>query len=319
MKTIVNREVINRICVNSTKISGACMSDAGKAKTSLLHPSLVDYWSFKGKSNSDPDRDTIKGVKGGILTARNLNWGLMSGYGGYGTNYTDWNLMEGYAACDVTKTTILIKEVFMNMPFIKYSGNPQSIEYQIKVSGITNQTLIYVHGDLEEIRITKDGIYNIPTDTTAYMNFAVAGNGKCNISIEALPIYPGAIVTDGVDDNLIFDKTGYDIGTVICKHRPIKVVNWSFVYDIQDERRFIGYENTTDRISHNFDRMDRIGDYVIFRNSTPSAANSFATIGCMNRGSLSNFIGMALYDIALYEDSLTDTEIEKEIIKMQSL
>lgn len=140
-----------------------------------------------------------------------------------------------------------------------------------------------------------------------------------DLTIELLPEYPAAMVFDGVDDYLEFDQTGYKIGTIVCRHTPLKVVNWSFVYDIQDERRFIGYENTTDRISHNFDRMDKLGDYVIFRSNIPTPANSFATIGCMNRGSLSNFLGMALYDIALYEDSLTDTEIEKEIIKMQSL
>ena len=50
-------------------------------QTSPFHPSLVDYWSFKGKNNFDKDRNTIKGVKGNILNAYNLGWSLGSGYG----------------------------------------------------------------------------------------------------------------------------------------------------------------------------------------------------------------------------------------------
>lgn len=288
----------------------------GKSKSigHSFHPSLVDYWNFKDKSNSDPDRDTIKGVKGGILTARNLNWDLMSGYGGYGTNYTDWNLIEGYAACDVTKTTILIKEVFMNMPFIKYSENPQSIEYKIKVSGITNQTLIYVHGELEEIRITADGIYNIPIDTTAYMNFAVEGEGKCNILIEALPIYPGAIVTDGVDDNLIFNKTGYNIGTIIIRYKALKEFpdNYHFVFDVQEERSWMAYEGKV--LRDNFDNRGIYRDYHYVKTNTPRSTINPFCISSMTGNS--NHLPMALYEIAIYGKTLTDDEILKEIDAM---
>lgn len=342
MKTAVNWEVINRICVNSTKISGVRVSDAGKAKTSLLHPSLVDYWSFKGKSNSDPDRDTIKGVKGGILTAHNFGWSLNSGYGGYGTDFkTQWNSYDASYGSIIDSRTAHTNKAGSELYVIAYGNRKVFADnFQGRITGMPEGYSLYIGyaGRLHLVTSENGGFIvnksDIPGDVVPegqsivinggfkIMKTGNLGGGQevpADLTIELLPEYPAAMVFDGVDDYLEFDQTGYKIGTIVCRHTPLKVVNWSFVYDIRDERKFIGYENTTYRISHNFDRMDKLGDYVIFRNSTPSAANSFATIGCMNRGSLSNFLGMALYDIALYEDSLTDTEIEKEIIKMQSL
>lgn len=66
----------------------------GKSKPqgSSFHPSLVDYWNFAGKKNSDTDRAIIKGIKGNILNAYNFGWALGSGYGIYNTNFnTQWN------------------------------------------------------------------------------------------------------------------------------------------------------------------------------------------------------------------------------------
>lgn len=344
MKAAVNRELINRICVDSAKISGVRMSDAGMSEASLLHPSLVDYWNFGGKSNSDEDRDTIKGIKGGILTAYNFGWRLGSGYGLYGTDFgTQWNDTDASYGKIINSTIAHTDKVGSGLYVIAYStlivfadnfkgritGMPEG--YSLYIGYATN--LYLVSPTNGEWSINKADIpYLVPEgspESNAKYNggFKIMKTGQlgggaevpADVTIELMPYCPGAIVFDGVDDYLEFDQTGYKIGTIVCRHTPLKVVNWSFVYDIQDERRFIGYENTMNRISHNFDRIDKLGDYVIFRNSISTAANSFATIGCMNRGSLSNFIGMALYDIALYEDFLTNTEIEKEITKMQSL
>lgn len=49
-------------------------------KKNPFHPSLVDYWNFAGKKNSDTDRAIIKGIKGNILNAYNFGWSLGSGY-----------------------------------------------------------------------------------------------------------------------------------------------------------------------------------------------------------------------------------------------
>lgn len=69
----------------------------GKSKPqgSSFHPSLVDYWNFKGKSNFDKDRNTIKGVKGNILNAYNFGWSLGSGYGLYANNFNNWIIQNG--------------------------------------------------------------------------------------------------------------------------------------------------------------------------------------------------------------------------------
>lgn len=303
------------------------MSEAGMPKAYILHPSLVDYWNFKGKSNSDKDRNTVKGLLGNILTAYNFGWSLGSGYGLFKENYLTYNKAENVFVTDDHSAVIMNFVPANTWVLSRYEVNKLNAT-KVKIAGLTaSNQLAYWYIDANRrrafISIPEDGEYDLPESIgrsePGYIGFIVQNTLTKNVTIGQIPEYPGAIVFDGVDDYLEFDQTGYKIGTIVCRHTPLKVVNWSFVYDIQDERRFIGYENTMNRISHNFDRIDKLGDYVIFRNSIPTAANSFATIGCMNRGPLSNFIGMALYDIALYEDFLTDTEIEKEITKMQSL
>lgn len=339
MKATVDRVVIARARAGTARVSGVRVSDAGKAKASFFHPSLVDYWNFKAKSNSDPDRDMIKGVKGGILTAHNFGWSLNSGYGLYGTDFkTQWNNTHssyGYIVDSVTAKANKVGSGWFVVAYYRWKSFADS--FKGRVTGLPQGYSLYIGYGSHLFKLTDtDGEFTVnksdipgfapPTEIAiidggfkVMLDSLVEKEVPADLTIELLPEYPAAMVFDGVDDYLEFDQTGYKIGTIICRHTPLKVVNWSFVYGIRDERKFIGYENTTDRISHNFDRMNKLGDYVIFRSNIPTPANSFATIGCMNRGSLSNFLGMALYDIALYEDSLTDTEIEKEIIKMQSL
>ena len=56
-----------------------------------------------------------------------------------------------------------------------------------------------------------------------FVGFIVQNVLTKNVTIEQLPLYEGALVTDGVDDYLKLDKTGYKVGTVIFKHTPITV------------------------------------------------------------------------------------------------
>ena len=91
MKVSINQVKINRVGINTAQVRGIRLGSASKGgQTSPFHPSLVDYWNFKGKNNFDKDRNTIKGVKGNILNAYNFGWSLGSGYGKYTMNYLNY-------------------------------------------------------------------------------------------------------------------------------------------------------------------------------------------------------------------------------------
>lgn len=316
-------------------------------QTSPFHPSLVDYWNFKGKNNSDKDRDTIKGIKGGILTAYNFGWSLGSGYGLYKENYNNFRQLSGTTGVFTnTDHSIHISNVnAVNIPVteIPYKAGEISPEYQIKVTGLLEGQYcdigyFYNYADnikppVQEnlIHILKDGIYTIPsftfpsdiksgTSTRIIFNFA----GDTDITIEQIPLYEGAIVTDGVDDYLKLDKVGYKIGTVIVKYVPIKFnVGWNTVFDNNrydtPNRSYLGYSSTIEnRGSTMF--VSEYGDYLaLYCKATPKQADDSLYIGSSYTEAFvaKEFFFMALFEMAIYSEILTDEEIQKEIDVMQ--
>jgi hypothetical protein len=79
----------------------------------------------------------------------------------------------------------------------------------IKVSGLTDgQGIEYVSNGTQQfviMRIENDGIYHLPSfdfgAKNAYYGFKFLKlQESCNVTVEQLPLYPGALVFDGVDD-----------------------------------------------------------------------------------------------------------------------
>lgn len=312
-------------------------------KKNPFHPSLVDYWSFAGKKNSDADRDVVKGIKGNILNAYNFSWSLNSGYGLYKENYNNVRQLSGTTGVfsntdhsihitNINKASIPVTEIY-------YKAGETSPEYQIKVTGLLegqwcNIGYFYNYpGDAKPsvqenlINIPKDGIYTVPsftfpsdiklgTGTRIVFNFA----GDTDITIEQIPEYEGAIVTDGVDDYLKLDKVGYKIGTIILKYIPIPTVNrWQYVFDNTKQRNYIAYSSKDaveyNQVTSSFLRVIDKGDYRYAVNNVPKEVSTPLVISS-NVG-LGEFLSMALYEIAIYEDILTDEEIQKEIKVME--
>lgn len=338
MKTAVDREVINRICVNITKISGVRVSDAGKAKTFFFHPSLVDYWNFKAKSNSDPDRDMIKGVKGGILTAHNFGWSLNSIYGGYGTDFkTQWNKTHssyGYIVGSVAAKADRVGSGWFVVAYYYWKSFADS--FKGRVTDLPQGYSLHIGYGSHLFKLTDtDGEFTVnksdipgfaPETEIAIIDggFKVMLDGlvekevPANLTIEFLPEYPAAMVFDGVDDYLEFDQTGYKIGTIIIKYVPLNLTGtWQYIFDAETQRAFAAHQ--TGVITTSFNNKETIDNYLVLRYNADNIKTITTPFDISKSFRNNEFLSMALYDIALYEDSLTDTEIEKEIIKMQSL
>lgn len=304
-------------------------------QTSPFHPSLVDYWSFKGKSNFDKDRNTIKGVKGNILNAYNLGWSLGSGYGLFKENYLTYHKAQNVFATDDHSITIM--NFVPANTFAAYQYDTEHIKAtKIRVTGLTaTDQLTYEYspsdgGSRAIFPIPEDGEYDLPesiqssSGTPGYnVGFAVRNALTKNVTIEQIPLYEGAIVTDGVDDYLKLDKVGYKIGTVIIKYVPIKFnVGWNTVFDNNrydtPNRNFLGYSSTIENRGTTM-FVSNYGDYLALYHNTPKQANDSLYISSSYTESFTakEFFSMALYDIAIYQDVLTAEEIQKEIKVME--
>lgn len=302
----------------------------GRDKKNPFHPSLVDYWNFAGKKNSDTDRAIIKGIKGNILNAYNFGWSLGSGYGLYKENYNSakYRKFKGSRAVFTnTDNSIHITESLDSSTFIE-TQNTQSVKaYSIKVTGLKPGIALeyrYVLPDVEGLRtiaIVEDGVYNLPQTGNSFNGFRFTGYlGACNITIKQIPEYEGAIVTDGIDDYLKLDKVGYKVGTIIIKFKPINIkpniVN--SILNIHTDEVALQY-GISGVINSNFTTYKNYEEYGVGIFNVDKNAITPLTLGCKlsNSGRPMEYSNVAIYSVAIYQNVLTAEEIQKEINVME--
>ena len=297
-------------------------------QTSPFHPSLVDYWNFAGKKNSDTDRAIIKGIKGNILNAYNFGWSLGSGYGLYKENYLIYkafNIGSDIRAI-LTNTDSKIHVTEINKSNVKFfdSFDHTTTDYSVKVSGLTDDIDLYFNG----LKSTNGAVntklvngINYLAAVDKYGGFKTSTfTGKCDVTIEQIPEYEGAIVADGVDDYLKLDKTGYKVGTVIIKFKPINIkpniVN--SILNIHTDEVALQYD-TSGVLNNNFTTYKNYGEYSVGTFNIDKNAATPLTLGCKlsNSGSPMGYSNVAIYSVAIYQNVLTAEEIQKEINVMK--
>lgn len=185
-------------------------------------PGDVTRWHFGGLTNEmmaamdDPRIEDADG-KGRFLSFKNFAWGGMSGVGGYTENYNSnkWYKVESRIDATWTYKSFNARSIKDNrLAQLFYQSSLSDTGFRvlsctIKVSGLTDgQGIEYVSNGTQQfviMRIENDGIYHLPSfdfgAKNAYYGFRFLKlQESCNITIEQLPLYPGALVFDGVDD-----------------------------------------------------------------------------------------------------------------------
>jgi hypothetical protein len=185
-------------------------------------PGDVTRWHFGGLTNEmmaamDDPRIEDADHKGRFLSFKNFAWGGMSGVGGYTENYNSnrWYKVETRIDATWTYKSFNARSIKDNIAAQLFYQSKSSdtgfrvLSCTIKVSGLTDgQGIEYVYNGTQQfviMRIENDGIYHLPSfdfgAKNAYYGFRFLKlQESCNITIEQLPLYPGALVFDGVDD-----------------------------------------------------------------------------------------------------------------------
>lgn len=183
-------------------------------------PGMVARYSGAGLTNEEMSKNPVwKDLigNGHDLQMKNFAWSGMSGVGGYTENYDSISWLKVKPRIDVTWTyksfnARSIKENTAAQLFRQSSSSDTGfrvLSCTIKVSGLTDgQGIEYVSNGAQQfviMRIENDGIYHLPSfdfgAKNAYYGFKFLKlQESCNITIEQLPLYPGALVFDGVDD-----------------------------------------------------------------------------------------------------------------------
>lgn len=183
-------------------------------------PGMIARYSALGLTNEQMAENPVwKDLMGNghDLQMKNFSWKGMSGVGGYTENYNSKKWHKVGSRIDVTWTyksfnARSIKDNNLAQLFYQSSLSDTGfrvLSCTIKVSGLTDgQGIEYVSNGTRPfviMRIENDGIYHLPSfdfgAKNAYYGFKFLKlQESCNITIEQLPLYPGALVFDGVDD-----------------------------------------------------------------------------------------------------------------------
>lgn len=178
-----------------------------------LKDALVGVWSAYGKSNDSTDRNIIKNKikdKGGDFVISNAAFKLNSGFGKYSADFESFDWAVDISQKQHNKATISLNGRLCNHAAIEVD--------EMKVNIIGNVTeLIYWYianpddTTRSEIRLTS-GINTLPKSyakddgQTYNIGFAYI-SGDSEITIEQIPSFEGAFVTDGINDLITSTKT----------------------------------------------------------------------------------------------------------------
>lgn len=235
----LNRIGLNRI--GSTSV-GSSATDRPYISPDVLS-ALAGVWIADGKSNTDPDRNIIKNKlpgRGGDFEILNAAYEGMSGCNGYPVVFGDnktWEHLSGTAnyTSDTTSTTIHITHVRLAnrgllYSYVKENGVLTNIKeipaFRVTVKGLEgNSKFVYKYlATKDATRETSIFLSNgthklaksfVPTDalldstTNVWIGMFISPISEevtefdCDITIEVLPEYEGAFVTDGVDDMIV--------------------------------------------------------------------------------------------------------------------
>lgn len=149
------------------------------------------------------------------LKLNNFLFAAMSGVGGYELNWTDQSIWARFlgsrfnGAIEPYKLTVTSALGSYNIMETKVPSYAK--KFKVRIDGIVDETVAYKYinasGTLVSFDIKEDGEYELPSNNTVEGNYnmgwAILVNSyphTCNITIEQIPSYPNALVTDGVDD-----------------------------------------------------------------------------------------------------------------------
>lgn len=158
-------------------------------------PGMIARYSALGLTNEQMSKNPVwvdKTGNGHDLQLKNFSWKGMSGVGGYG----DENYQTFY------------KFTLDNYVFIASPPGVKHMNFTFRVTGLQpgNKLTLAFFGTTNTVYgiWDKDGIYTVDADIveagkpTYFYNGYGATRGE--FTIEILPLYPGALVFDGVDD-----------------------------------------------------------------------------------------------------------------------
>lgn len=278
-----------------------------------LKARLIGVWNNYGKKNTDADRNIIKNKipnAGGDLEIFNSAYEGMSGYNGYpvifGVDKT-WKKIPTYNSIySINDNKIHITKVLsanrgLIFSYVKQNDQLYDItevpSFKIRVSGLKGDSKLrysYIRTKdavYQTLLDLDNGIHELPKSlaptnsisNNSWIGFTISPiveneiTFDCDITIEVLPEYEGALVTDGVNDMIISQKTLQEMGvtkdfTIVSMIHQITLRGATAAALTNYIRQPIGYEYVRNHVA-NIGKTGIYG-YVVYDVNHSSANKS---------------------------------------------
>lgn len=178
---------------------------------------IVARYSALGLTNEQMAANPVwvdKTGNGHDIQLKNFSWKGMSGVGGYEMNFNLWrNNVPSIPDISMSTTTTSVSVSVgnstynNNLIYIHISNWDINKNHWLKVTSTYEDGdlafVFYNNSNTKKIGLPANGYVNIlayPEFKGSYMYISTISNKQGSFTIEQLPLYPGALVFDGVDD-----------------------------------------------------------------------------------------------------------------------
>lgn len=196
------------------------------------------------KTNNDSDRAIVKNLvdPDNPFVISNAAFKLNSGFGKYEVDFTVHD-NQNVLVSPNKLVSIAGKEIISLISYAKLSKDIPS--YKVKITGLDGEISYWYRnqdGTESRITITEDGIYQLPVsynvEEGAGTKNGFNGYSESSCTIEQIPSFQGAFVTDGIDDLITSTKT---VQEMLGGSNEITVV--SMIHQVKDSSNNVSFTN----------------------------------------------------------------------------
>ena len=302
------------------------------------------YYDIKkqGLSNDTPEADWyLKDFSGNGHDMQLYNYAkkLSSGIGKYEVDFNTWIPQSYVADSAYTSNKLHITNIKGGNAILYTKKGANAMK--VKITGIQSFNLVYryiAENDVwEAFKVDRDGIYELPASTTTtktyYTGFTVPYyTGDCDITIEQISDYEGALVSDGKDDYgkaeglpifkdytvaadraIVDDLITNADGGVFSKSTTTN--DGAFIFDYKDKIFSFGSVNSKIVNTNRF--ISYQSKYI--NNGKSISAGSMADVNHLLLAKLAlennRYSALALYSMLLFPYSLSEFLLERQLKK----
>ncbi|YP_010509956.1 hypothetical protein OJM13_gp03 [uncultured phage cr82_1] len=303
------------------------------------------------KTNNDSDRAIVKNLvdPDNPFVISNAAFKLNSGYGKYEEDFTSWDRIDASTA-EISNDGSKIKciNTILNVQYLFNSINKDIPSFKVKISNFTKGNIAYYYrkedGTEAFLRIEPSPLdkvlelpksYNTVEGGTGSRGGFYSSNINIGVTIEQIPSFEGAFVTDGVNDLITSTKTvqemlggSSEITVVSMTHKLSLDNNWTnLIGELKGNHTFVANRGiNTDKTgiygyTYNYNENAIVinnilgdkNDYIVKTSTSLGLDNKYYVTGFRSAGIIQNISQVAWYWTFIANRVLTTDEINQVI------